>query len=150
MHFKKKAAAGLLELVTAVCTVSGIALELYYLKTAGAGLFNTVTTILLVAGLYLLLTVMERYPAVWNILIPVTEQNRNDAVFLALGIKMLFMGMTLYTAVCDVCGIFCSEAVFWIVIVAGILLLVFTKYRMWRSNEKDKKNSGGQNGSSNI
>ena len=143
MHPKKiTAAVCLLELTAAAGVAAGIVLEMYYFKTAGAGLFNTVVTCLVVAGLYLLFTVMEHYPAVWNILIPATQKNRRWAVRLALGMKVLFMCMTTYTAVCDVWNIYSSPVVFWLVIVAGIILLVYTKYRMWRSNEQDKKNSG--------
>ena len=140
-----------LEILAAVGAAAGIGLELYYFKMAGTGLSDAAVTILFVAGIYLLLSVMERYPAAWNLLIPVRENSRIYAVRLARGIKVLFMGMTAYTAVCDVSRIYSSNVVFWVVVAVGIALVIFMKYRMWQSNRKeDRKNSGGQNGSSSI
>ena len=61
------------------------------------------------------------------------------------------MGMTVYTAACDVYRIYSSSVVFWAVVAAGVVLVIFMKYRMWQSNRKeDRKNSGGENGSSSI
>lgn len=140
-----------LEILAAMGAVTGIGLELYYFKMAGTGLSDAVVTILFVAGIYLLFSVMERYPAVWNLLIPARQNSRSYAVRLARGIKVLFMGMTAYTAVCDVSRIYSSNVVFWVVVAVGIALVIFMKYRMWQSNRKeDRKNSGGQNGSSSI
>lgn len=139
-----------LEILAAMGAVTGIGLELYYFKMAGTGLSDAVVTILFVAGIYLLFSVMERYPAVWNLLIPARQKSRIYAVRLALGIKVLFMGMTVYTAACDVYRIY-SSVVFWAVVAAGVVLVIFMKYRMWQSNRKeDRKNSGGENGSSSI
>lgn len=140
-----------LEILAAMGAVTGIGLELYYFKMAGTGLSDAVVTILFVAGIYLLFSVMERYPAVWNLLIPARQKSRIYAVRLALGIKVLFMGMTVYTAACDVYRIYSSSVVFWAVVVASVVLVIFMKYRMWQSNRKeDRKNSGGENGSSSI
>ena len=150
-HKKMVVIDAVLEILAAAGAVAGIGLELYYFKMAGTGLSDAAVTILFVAGIYLLLSVMERYSAAWNLLIPVRENSRIYAVRLARGIKVLFMGMTAYTAVCDVSRIYSSNVVFWVVVAVGIALVIFMKYRMWQSNRKeDRKNSGGQNGSSSI
>lgn len=152
-HTKIPVMDAVLEILAAMGAVTGIGLELYYFKMAGTGLSDAVVTILFVAGIYLLFSVMERYPAVWNLLIPARQKSRIYAVRLALGIKVLFMGMTVYTAACDVYRIYSSSVVFWAVGLHGgcPMVVIFMKYRMWQSNRKeDRKNSGGENGSSSI
>lgn len=137
---KEKITGWLLEFLGLFGVCGSVGLELYYMVSAGAGIFDTVLTCIFVVCIYLLLTVMQHYPKVWNILIPATEKNRHYAVYLALGLKVFFMCMTLYTAICDVWNIYSNSVVFWLVIAAGILLLCIMKYKMWKSNEKDKKN----------
>ena len=93
-HTKIPVMDAVLEILAAMGAVTGIGLELYYFKMTGTGLSDAVVTILFVAGIDLLFSVMERYPTVWNLLIPARQKSRIYAVRLALGIKVLFMGMT--------------------------------------------------------
>ena len=141
-----------LEILAAMGAVTGIGLELYYFKMAGTGLSDAVVTILFVAGIYLLFSVMEQLSRGVESFDPARQKSRIYAVRLALGIKVLFMGMTVYTAACDVYRIYGrTSVVFWAVVAAGVVLVIFMKYRMWQSNRKeDRKNSGGENGSGRI
>lgn len=139
MGQREKIIGLILEFLGLAGACGSIGLELYYMTVAGAGIFDTVLTCFFVACIYLLFTVMQHYPKLWNILIPATEKNEHYAVYMALGLKVLLMCMTLYTAVCDVGNIYSNAAVFWLVVAAGILILCIMKYKMWKINEKDKK-----------
>lgn len=133
-----------LEVFCLVGLAGSIGLEIYYTVENEVTVIDTLITCLIMAGIYLLLTLMQRYLTAWNIFIPVTEHNRRYALHLALDLKVVLMCMTFYTAVCDVWKIFSSTVIFWCVILLGIFIIIICKYKMWRMNQKDKKDGEGK------
>ena len=135
-HNKKNRRNLVLELFCLFGLCGSIGLEIYYMVDSEASVFYTITTCLLMTGIYLLLSVMERYTKIWNILIPVTQENEQYAVSLALDLKVVMIGMTCYTTVCDVRNIYGNTAFFWIAIIGCILIIAIYKYKMWKINKK--------------
>ena len=137
MQYNKKNRVEIaLELFCLLGLCGSIALEIYYMVDSGASVFYTMITCLLMVGIYVLLSVMQRYTKIWNLFIPVTEKNEHYAVVLALGLKLLLMCMTCYTAICDVWNVYGNPVFFWLAIVFGVLIILFCKYKMWKLNRK--------------
>lgn len=137
MQYNRKNRMNLvMELLCLFGLCGSIGLEIYYMMDSGASVFYTITTCLLMVGIYLLLSVMERYTKIWNILIPVTEENEQYAFLLARDLKVVLVTMTCYTAVCDAMGIYGNPVFFWIAIILCILIIAVYKYKMWKMNKK--------------
>ena len=133
---KKNKVNIVLELVSFFGLCGSIGLEIHYMVDSGASVFYTVITCFLMLAIYMLLSVMQRYTKVWNLLIPATEENKHYAVAMALDLKTVIMCMTCYTAVCDVWNIYGNPVFFWLAIVLGIGIVLFYKYKMWKTNQK--------------
>ena len=129
-----------LEIFCVAALLGSLGLKLYYVIAYDFTIFDTLVSSLMVVAIYFLLTLMQRYLNVWNVFIPATEQNSSYAIHLALDLKVVMMGMTLYTAVCDVWNRYGSSIVFWCIIILALFVIAYGKYQMWKSNKKEQQN----------